>query len=183
MEALRAVGFYETALRRAGEDQVMAARLRAAGYTLYQAPHLRYFLSVSSDQDSLAKLVRHARLFGRVYPYILLKTPGTFDGIAATGAGRNRRRRAALRALQIGTGGATVGAVLSRRGHRAAWVAGLAGLTLARGALFQPYVRHLKMKGRDITALAALQPPLDAALYVGLAEGLTALLRKTGEPI
>lgn len=185
MEALRKVGFYETALRRAGEDQVMAARLREAGYVLYQAPHLRYFLSVSSDQDSLTKLIHHARLFGRVYPYILLKTPGTLAGIAATDAGKNRHRRATLRALQLTTGGAALGAAFAKRGRRAGWMAGLAGLSVARAALFRPYVRHLKMGSNDVTALALMQPPLDAAFYLGLAEGFTALARsrKDGEAI
>ena len=71
-QELREAGFYDTTLRRAGEDQVLSARMRAAGHRVCRAPTLRYYLSVSSDQDSLLKLVRHAQLFGRVTPYLLL---------------------------------------------------------------------------------------------------------------
>jgi glycosyltransferase involved in cell wall biosynthesis len=49
MEPLRAVGYYDTTLQRAGEDQIMSARLRALGFRVCRAPQLRYFLSVSSD--------------------------------------------------------------------------------------------------------------------------------------
>jgi GT2 family glycosyltransferase len=183
MEALRAVGFYDTSLRRAGEDQVMAARLRNAGYSLYQAPHLHYVLSVSSDQDSLTKLIHHARLFGRVYPYVLSQK-GTVSGVASVGAGSNRHRRAALRALQLASGGATIGALIARR-RRTRWLLGLGSLGVARAALFRPYVRHLRMEPGDITALTLLQPPLDAAFYLGLAEGFVALgkSRSSGDPI
>lgn len=184
MDALRVVGLYETALRRAGEDQVMAARLREAGYRLYQAPHLRYVLSVSSDQDSLTKLIHHARLFGRVYPYILFAQKGTLAGVATLSSGRNRNRRTTLRAIQVTSGGVAVGALVGRR-RRVSWLACLAGLGVARAALFRPYVRHLRMKASDVTALALLQPPLDAALYLGMAEGFAALKRKRtdGDPI
>jgi GT2 family glycosyltransferase len=37
MEALRAVDFYDTALRVAGEDQVLAGKLRGKGYAIYRA--------------------------------------------------------------------------------------------------------------------------------------------------
>ena len=38
VEALRQVGLYDTQLRVSGEDQVLAAKLRAKGYEVYQAP-------------------------------------------------------------------------------------------------------------------------------------------------
>ena len=75
VDALRSVGLYDTRLRTSGEDQVLAARLRAKGYSIYKAPRLEYRLSVSGEQDSVGKLVRHQHLFGRTTPYIVLGGP------------------------------------------------------------------------------------------------------------
>ena len=50
------MGFYDTHLRVAGEDQVLVARLRERGYEVYQAPRLVYHLSVSGGQDTVRKL-------------------------------------------------------------------------------------------------------------------------------
>ncbi len=80
MAGLEKAGFYDTTLRTAGEDQILASRLRAEGYRVCQAPSLHYHLSVSSSQDSLRKLVRHARLFGRMHPYLLFVNRGTMAG-------------------------------------------------------------------------------------------------------
>lgn len=185
MDALRATGLYDTTLRRAGEDQIMSARLRANGYRVCKAPGLRYFLSVSSDQDSLLKLVRHAELFGRVTPYLLLANEGTRAGVAGEAAGPNRTRRTTLRALQLaGSLGwlALAGAAVSRR--RMAPAAGaLMAAGAAKTALFQPYVRHLRFGPGDVAALAALQPALDVAYTAGLASGLLRLARRRGDTV
>lgn len=179
MAALRRAGFYDTTLRRAGEDQVMSARLRASGYRVCKAPSLRYFLSVSSDQDSLLKLVRHAELFGRVTPYLVLANRGTLTGIAGESAGPNRTRRTALRALQLVGSVAWIGlgaAILTRRSPAPAAAAVLA-TGAAKSALFSRYLRHLRFGAGDAAALAALQPPLDVAYSAGFAKGLVRLLR------
>jgi SAM-dependent methyltransferase len=99
MKALREVGLYHTTVRRAGEDLVMAARLRRAGYRVCRAPGLRYYLSVSSQQDSLLNLVRHARVVAQVTPYIFFGNRGTLAGVVGASAGPNRQRRALLRVL------------------------------------------------------------------------------------
>jgi GT2 family glycosyltransferase len=185
MEALRRTGFYDTTLRRAGEDQVMSARLRACGYRVCKAPGLRYWLSVSSDQDSLAKLVRHAQLFGRVTPYLLLANRGTFAGVAGSSAGANRTRRTTLRALQVAGSAAWVGlgaAALLRRGVVPAVAATLA-TGAAKAALFRPYVRHLRFDAGDVAALLALQPALDVAYSSGLARGLIRLAARRGDTV
>jgi len=182
MEALRDVGYYDTTLQRAGEDQIMSARLRSLGYRVCRAPQLRYYLSVSSDQDSLLKLVRHASLFGRVTPYLLLAERGTFRGIAGPVAGRNRTRRTALRALQLSGAGSMlllVGSLGARRSPGTACVA-LALTSLAKGALFRRYVRSLGFDGGDVAALAALQPALDVAYATGFARGLWGLRPSLG---
>ncbi len=179
MAALRDAGFYDTTLRRAGEDQVMSARLRANGYRVCRAPSLRYYLSVSSEQDSLLKLVRHAHLFGRVTPYILLANRGTAAGVAGAQAGRNRTERSALRALQLTGAGAMLalaGALVTRRSPRPAVVA-LAAASAFKAFLFGRYVRHLRFGARDVAALAALQPALDLAYSAGIAKGLLQLAR------
>lgn len=179
MQALREVGFYDTTLLRAGEDHVLAARIRGAGYRVCRAPRLRYYLSVSSQQDSLLKLVRHAQLFGRVTPYLLLANRGTVAGIVGAKAGRNRTLRTTLRGLQVaGTASwlALGGAVVTGRSPAPA-AAGLAGTALLKSALFARYVRHLGFDARDIAALAAVQPALDFAYSFGLLKGMWQLVR------
>ena len=101
VEALRAGGTLRHALRVSGEDQVLAAKLREKGYEVYQAPRLAYHLSVSAEQDSVGKILRHQRLFGRTTPYIVLAVPGSRDGLVGPNAGANRSRRALLRATQL----------------------------------------------------------------------------------
>jgi glycosyltransferase involved in cell wall biosynthesis len=174
MEALRDVGYYDTRLQRAGEDQIMSARLRALGHRVCRAPQLRYFLSVSSDQDSLLKLVRHANLFGRVTPYLLLADRGTLRGIAGPVAGRNRTRRTALRALQLAGAGSMLwiaGSLWTRRSPGPACTA-LVVTSVAKAALFRRYVRYLGFDVTDAAALAVLQPALDVAYAAGVARGL-----------
>jgi GT2 family glycosyltransferase len=174
MQVLREAGFYDTTLRRAGEDQVLSARLRAAGHRVCRAPSLRYYLSVSSDQDSLLKLVRHAQLFGRAHPYLLLANRGTLNGIVGATAGRNRTLRMTLRALQLAGAASWLGlaAAVSTRRSPAPAAAAVVGTNLLKAALFLRYVRHLKFDSRDVAALAALQPALDVAYATGLVKGL-----------
>ena len=82
---------------------MVAARMRAQGYEVFQAPHLPYVLSVSEEQNTVAKLLRHQRLFGRAHPYILLRTRNTSAGVAGERAGANRRARLFLRVQQAGS--------------------------------------------------------------------------------
>ena len=179
MQALRAVDFYDTTFRRAGEDQVLSARLRASGYRVCRAPGLRYYLSVSSDQDSLLKLVRHANLFGRVTPYLLLANRGTLRGIAGATAGRNRTMRTALRLLQLSGAASCLWLVGSASMRRSLAPAGAAVIltNLPKLALFRRYVRQLEFDIHDITALAALQPALDVAYAAGFVKGLWRVAR------
>jgi GT2 family glycosyltransferase len=174
VEALRAVGLYDTRLRTSGEDQVLAARLRAKGYALYKAPHLEYVLSVSGEQDSVGKLLRHQRLFGRTTPYILLAVPGSLSGIVGPRAGANRRRRATLRGSQLAGAASTVLAGLALLTGGPAWAAlGLLAAVLLLKALLQ--ARHARAAGfttRDWLAWVALQPLLDLVFAVGIVEGL-----------
>jgi GT2 family glycosyltransferase len=185
MGSLRSVGLYDTTLRRAGEDQVLSARLRAAGHRVCKAPQLRYFLSVSSDQDSLLKLVRHAELFGRVHPYLLLANRSTTAGVVGTEAGSNRERRAALRALQLAGSAAWLGLAVAAVSRRRLGLAGgaVVAVSSAKSALFAPYLRHLRFGPGDLVALAALQPVLDLSYAAGIARGLARVARPGGRVI
>lgn len=180
MDVLRKVGFYDTTLRRAGEDQVMSARMRAAGYRVCRAPGLRYYLSVSSDQDSLMKLVRHARLFGSVTPYLLLGNRGTLDGIVGEAAGRNRTLRTTLRALQLAGAVSLAGVAVAAATRRSPVpaVAAVGCTNALKAILFARYVRHLKFQAGDTVALIVLQPLLDIAYASGLLKGLLGLARR-----
>jgi GT2 family glycosyltransferase len=173
VEALRAVGLYDTRLRVSGEDQVLAARLREKGFSIYKAPRLAYGLSVSGEQDSAGKLLRHQRLFGRTTPYILL-VPGSVGGLVGAHAGANRTRRALLRLAQLA--GAACWALLA-----AALVAGwpawvwLTPLALVAGTKLALQARHLalvRFSVRELLGYGLLQPMLDVAYSLGILEGL-----------
>jgi GT2 family glycosyltransferase len=176
LDALRKAGFYDTTLRTAGEDQVLAARLRGCGYEVLQAPHLPYYLSVSDEQDTVAKLLRHQRLFGRAHPYILLRTRRASRGVAGRTAGSNRQARLLLRAQQAASTVALAAAVAAvAMGAAPLWLAGVLGLLAATKALlFRRHLRAVPLRGREWLAFALLQPFLDASYTVGLAQGLVA---------
>ena len=177
--ALRSVGFYDTHLRVSGEDQVLAAKLRRAGWEIWQAPKLLYYLSVSGEQDSVAKLVRHQRLFGRTDPYILFAVPGTQDGLLSTRAGRNRRRRALLRGSQVGAAAVyvlTLTALVLGRGLGVAAVA-LGVVALARVALYRRHAAIVRLRALEAARLVLVQPLLDVAFTEGLVEGFWYLAR------
>jgi GT2 family glycosyltransferase len=175
--AVVSAGLYDTVLRTAGEDQVLAARMRAAGFEVYQAPRLRYVLSVSDEQDTVGKLCRHQRLFGRAHPYILLRTPRTSAGVAGRRAGPNRRSRLWLRAQQV----ASTALLLLAAGMgwtgapAAAPVLLLLALAAAKLALFRRHLAAVAMPARQRLAFLALQPLLDASYTLGVAEGLLRL--------
>jgi len=177
MAALEAAGFYDTALRTAGEDQVVAARMRAKGYEVFQAPHLPYVLSVSEEQDTVGKLLRHQRLFGRAHPYILLRTRHASEGVAGERAGANRRARLFLRVQQAGSTAALVLALALALTGASAWGPGfvLAAVVAIKLALFRQHLRAVAMSAVERGAFLALQPALDASYTLGLAQGLLRL--------
>jgi GT2 family glycosyltransferase len=172
--ALRSVGFYDTHLRVSGEDQVLAAKLRANGYAIYQAPRLVYHLSVSAEQNSIGKLLRHQRLFGRTTPYIVLGVRGSLAGLVGRHAGANRSRRALLRATQL-VSCATYGLVLLALGMGwPDWLWGSALLLVAalKAALFAGHARAVRFSAGELLGFGLLQVPLDVAYTTGIVEGL-----------
>jgi cellulose synthase/poly-beta-1,6-N-acetylglucosamine synthase-like glycosyltransferase len=177
LAALRAAGFYDTTLRTAGEDQVLAARMRAKGYEVFQAPRLSYVLSVSDEQNTLGKLLRHQRLFGRAHPYILLRARNTSVGVAGEKAGANRRARLFLRVQQAGSTAALVlAALLAVTGMSflaAAFL--LAGVMLVKAVLFRQHLAAVGLTLRERLAFFALQPALDISYTWGLGQGLLRL--------
>lgn len=179
VEALRSVGFYDTHLRVSGEDQVLSAKLRRAGWEILQAPRRLYYLSVSGEQDSVAKLVRHQRLFGRTDPYILFAVPGSHDGLLGGRAGVNRRRRALLRGAQVGATAVyllTLAALALGRGLGVAAFA-LALVALARVVLYRRHAAAVRLSAGEALSLALVQPLLDLAFTEGLVEGFWYLAR------
>lgn len=179
VEALRQVGLYDTQLRVSGEDQVLAAKLRARAYEIYQAPRLAYHLSVSAEQDSVVKILRHQRLFGRTTPYIVLAVPGSLDGLVSRSAGANRNRRALLRATQLAASALYALLPLLLLAGGPVWPgAGALGLVAAaRGALFARHARAVRFSAGEGLAFVLLQPPLDVAYTAGILEGFLRLAR------
>ena len=176
MEALRAAGFYDTTLRTAGEDQVLAGRIRAQGYEVFQAPALSYVLSVSDEQNTVGKLLRHQRLFGRAHPYILLRTRNTSVGVAGKRAGANRRARLFLRVQQAGsTVALALAVVLALAGAALPPALLLGSVMLVKGALFRRHLAVVALTLRERLAFFALQPALDFSYTWGLVQGLARL--------
>jgi GT2 family glycosyltransferase len=185
VEGLRAVGLYDTRLRVSGEDQVLAARLRARGYAIYKAPRLEYRLSVSAEQDSVAKLLRHQRLFGRTTPYILLAVPGSMGGLVGPRAGANRTRRALLRAAQL-AGAVAIGLALASLlagWPPGPWIAGLGLAALVKLALQARHLAAVRFTAGEWLAFAALQPAFDLSFTAGIVEGLAPVGRRRSRPI
>jgi hypothetical protein len=185
VEALRSVGLYDARLRVSGEDQVLAAKLRAKGYSIYKAPRLEYHLSVSGEQDSVAKLLRHQRLFGRTTPYILLAVPGSVKGLVGPHAGANRTRRALLRATQLAGSAAYALTLLSLLAGWPLWLWGGA-LGLVGAAKLALQTRHagaVRFSAGEWLGFAALQPALDLAFTAGILEGFWQLARGRARPI
>jgi GT2 family glycosyltransferase len=180
VEALRAVGLYDTRLRTSGEDQVLAAKLREKGYQIYKAPRLEYQLSVSREQDSILKLVRHQHLFGRTTPYIVLGVRGSTRGLVGPEAGANRTRRALLRATQLAGAAAWSLAALSLLADWPAWLwAAPAALVLAAKAWLQArHARTACFTAGDWLAWTAVQPLLDVAFALGILEGIARLAQR-----
>jgi glycosyltransferase involved in cell wall biosynthesis len=179
VEALRRVGLYDTQLRVSGEDQVLAAKLRENGYEVYQAPRVVYHLSVSAEQDSVGKILRHQRLFGRTTPYIVLAVPGSLDGLVGRSAGANRSRRALLRATQLAASAvyALVPISLLVGWPGWVWLGALGLVAAAKVALFARHARAVRFSAGELLAFVLLQPPLDIAYTAGILEGLLRLAR------
>jgi GT2 family glycosyltransferase len=179
VEALRAVGGYDTHLRVSGEDQVLAARLREKGYAVYQAPQLAYELSVSGEQDSVGALLRHQRLFGRTTPYIVLAVPGSAAGLVGPRAGSNRTRRALLRLTQL-VGSVVWPLVLVAlvAGWPAwTWLAPIALVGASKLALQARHLTLVRFSALELLRYGLLQPLLDVAYAAGILEGLAGLVR------
>lgn len=176
--ALRSAGRYDESLRTAGEDQILAARLRQSGYRVCQAPDAKYVLSVSDTQDSVWKIVRKQMLWGMVHPYLLFREPRILRGSVGAEAGRNRRLRSALRASHL----AGTAAYLALAGFALAGLPllgpliGLGALGLAKIALYARHVRKVGFSAAELVAFVLLQPPLDLLYAVGVVRGLAYLV-------
>jgi hypothetical protein len=182
MSALEKAGYYDPTLRLAGEDQVLAGKMRSHGFRICQAPHLKYYLSVSVQQDSLAKLPQHQRRFGRAHPYILLRHRDARQGAVGDQAGGNRNVRTWLSAQQLlATGGYFLCLVLALLGAPwGIWLSPLVALFGLKLLFFARHFREVRFTAREIVIFFAYQPVLDVCYAWGLLEGLWTLARRQG---
>jgi len=178
LEAVRAAGYYDTSHHSAGEDQILSGRMRAAGYEVYQAPRLRYLLSVSDEQDTVGKLIRHTELFGEKHPILILRG-GARAGAMGGPAGANRRARSLLRTSHLATVGAIVVLVIGLRAGVSPWRAGapLAAVAVLKAWLFARHLGAVRFSPIELLAFALLQPVLDFAYTWGFLRGLWYALR------
>jgi GT2 family glycosyltransferase len=173
VEALKAVGFYDTALRVAGEDQLLAGKLRQAGYEIYRTGRLKYDLRASTEQDSIGKLVRHVFRFGKVHPFILVRQRRTAEGVLGRRAGGNLQARTLLRVWQV-VSVAAYATSLTALVVGASLGVVLLPVVVALGGKLVLFARHLRFVSpgpREILVLFAVQPLLDLAYVAGLLLG------------
>jgi GT2 family glycosyltransferase len=183
VEALRKAGFWDTTLHASGEDQILAARMRAHGYEVYQAPGLPYCLSVSGEQDSLVKLLKHTHLFGRTQPYIMLTNRRLGAGMKAHAAGDNRRSRLLLRATHV-MGTATYANLLfgACAGWPVwSWCLPVLAVIAMKGVLLSRHVRALGLGPGEMLLFVAFVPLQDLCYTFGLAQGVWHTLWRSGE--
>lgn len=183
IEALQAVGFYSMSLRVAGEDQLLAARMRGTGFHLYQAPRLPYVLRASNEQDSITKLMKHEMRFGKVHPFIILRSRNTASGIVGSQAGQNRQARMFLRGWQVASSLGYLGSFAGFVGGAPLW-SWLPPLVLIYGVkswLFRRHVQAVPLSLREHVLLYAVQPLLDLAYTLGLVQGVWLMVRGSSE--
>jgi GT2 family glycosyltransferase len=173
IDTLKAVGFYDTALRVAGEDQVLAGKIRDAGFEIYRAGRLKYFLRASTEQNSIGKLLKHVFRFGKVHPFILLRERRTAAGVVGTRAGGNLQARTLLRLWQVVSVAAYV-ASLAAVVVGASFGVVLLAVGVALGGKLIILARHLRFvspKPHETLVLLAVQPLFDIAYVAGLLLG------------
>jgi cellulose synthase/poly-beta-1,6-N-acetylglucosamine synthase-like glycosyltransferase len=180
MDALRSAGFYDTTLRLAGEDQILAARMREHGFEVCQAPSLIYFLSVSVQQDTLSKLLRHQQRFGRAHPYILLMGKGTWAGAGDKTAGKNRQSRTLLRFSQLLATAVYFFCLVAAAfgAPYGIWLGALLGVFLMKLWIFRHHLLAVHFRLSELLRFFGAQPAFDVFYTVGLLQGLWSLTRR-----
>ena len=178
VEALQEVGFYDTALRVAGEDQLLAGKLRKAGYRIYRAGRLEYHLRVSPEQDSIGKLVKHVFRFGKVHPFILVRQRRTAEGVLGRHAGGNLQARTLLRCWQVLSAGLYLTSLvaLALQAPLPVVVLPVAAALAGKLILFARHLRLVSPRLRETLVLFAVQPLFDLAYTAGLLQGGRLLL-------
>lgn len=178
LSAVRAAGMYDTTHHSAGEDQILSAKMRQAGLEIYQAPGLRYELSVSDEQDTVGKLIRHMVLFGEKHPVLILRS-GARRGAMSGVAGANRRARSMLRLNQLVLVAAMLAApialaVPSLRRPETVWILGAVILAVLawKTWIFRKHLRAVRFGAQELVLFYAVQPLLDFAYAWGFARGL-----------
>ncbi len=159
VEALRGVGLYDTHLRVSGEDQVLAARLRASGLRDLPGAAARVpALGVGGAGQRRQAASRHQRLFGRTTPYIVLAVPGSLAGLV----GQARRREpqaaqpAARHAARVVRGLRARGAARgSRAGPSGAWAARSAWWPPSSSPSSRATLRAVRFSPAELLALRA----------------------------
>jgi GT2 family glycosyltransferase len=170
--AVEAAGYYDTSHHSAGEDQLLCVAMRAAGYQIYQAPGLRYFLSVADSQDTLWKLLRHAWLFGVKHPILVLRG-GAGAGVIGERAGANRQARMLLRVSQLIAAPTYLLALAALVGGFPTWVwAGVLSVLFAwKGWIFARHIGAVGFSVLELLAFVLLQPAFDYAYSIGFVRG------------
>jgi GT2 family glycosyltransferase len=174
VEALKQVGLYDTNLRTAGEDQVLCARLRNVGYQIRQAPQCRYFLSVSTEQDSIVKIAKHQQLFGQAHPYILAMARGSHQGVSTKHAGNNRQKRLLLRGTQLLSVPAYLAGIILILFYQK-YLIGFSLLYFifyCRYMIFRQHLHKVNFTPKELLLLFLYQPLFDFAYALGLVQGV-----------
>src|SRR5262249_22547002 len=149
-----------------------------AGYEVYQAPRLRYLLSVSDEQDTVGKLVRHTELFGEKHPILMLRG-GARAGAMGGPAGANRRARSLLRLSHLASVPAFGALACGLLAGLSPWLvaAPLAAVVVLKARLIARYLGLVRFSPAEGLRFALLVPVLDLAYTWGFLRGLFYALR------
>ena len=171
------VGFYDDTQRTSGEDQLLAVKIRDEGFHIYKASRARYHLGVSTEQNSITKLIRHHALFGATVLLPVQRTVSSRSGYARSSFDANRLLRSRLRILHLGFGPLLLGTLLL-----AAWGSILPlAVTLVSGLcakwfLFRAHLRVIPFAPTERIRFWALQPVFDVAYSIAFYRALSTSL-------
>ena len=156
--------------------------MRRAGLRIYQAPRLRYFLSVSDEQDTVGKLLRHVSLFGEKHPFLVLRGRAG-AGVVGERAGANRRARFLLRLSQLASVLVYLGVIAAIAVGVRPWLWGgaLGALLLAKILLFSRHMRAVRLGLAEAAGFLLLQPALDVCYTGGFVRGLWLVIERSRE--
>lgn len=156
--------FFTENLSLTAEDQDLSAKIRRDGFRIVQDCRARFRVMFTGTSDSIRKVLRKQRTYGRGQAYVILRYG---LGVLADST-PNRKYRAWHRLGQLVFAGVFIAAALGAAAHALPWQA--PAVWLALRVVFYLAV-GLKHSPRDAWLLALIGPVADLCYLAGAIEG------------